>query len=124
MGTPREKFLKRRLRIMEWKAERREKELHREVSATSSRSDVFYKSYEWQKLRFHVFEIHGRKCQLCGNSPEFGGVLQVDHIKPRWLYPELAFDINNLQVLCRECNTGKALKVRDYRPKVILRKNR
>jgi len=36
-----------------------------------------------------------------------GAVMNVDHIRPRKLFPELALDINNLQVLCHECNHGK-----------------
>ena len=33
--------------------------------------------------------------------------LNVDHIKPRKKYPKLALDVDNLQVLCNECNHGK-----------------
>lgn len=33
--------------------------------------------------------------------------MNVDHIKPRKLFPELALDPDNLQVLCHECNHGK-----------------
>ena len=33
--------------------------------------------------------------------------MHVDHIKPRKLHPELALDLNNLQVLCEVCNHGK-----------------
>ena len=33
--------------------------------------------------------------------------MHVDHIKPRLRYPELALDMNNLQVLCAICNHGK-----------------
>ena len=48
------------------------------------------------------------RCMCCGKSPIFKGVvINVDHIKPRKLFPELALDINNLQVLCNECNHGK-----------------
>ena len=33
--------------------------------------------------------------------------MHVDHIKPRKLYPALALDVNNLQILCEVCNHGK-----------------
>ena len=33
--------------------------------------------------------------------------IHVDHIKPRKLFPHLALDVNNLQILCHECNHGK-----------------
>ncbi|MCH7696168.1 MAG: HNH endonuclease [Proteobacteria bacterium] len=31
----------------------------------------------------------------------------MDHIKPVSKYPELARDLNNLQVLCEDCNVSK-----------------
>lgn len=43
----------------------------------------------------------------CGATREDGVQIQVDHIKPRKTHPELALDINNLQVLCEVCNHGK-----------------
>jgi ATP-dependent Lon protease len=43
----------------------------------------------------------------CGDTPENGAVMNVDHIKPRKRYPELALDIRWLQILCGACNHGK-----------------
>ena len=43
----------------------------------------------------------------CGRTPDDGFVMNVDHIKPRKHFPELALDINNTQVLCNICNHGK-----------------
>ena len=43
--------------------------------------------------------------------------MNVDHIKPRKKYPELALDKSNLQVLCEECNHGKGnWDETDWRP--------
>jgi 5-methylcytosine-specific restriction endonuclease McrA len=50
---------------------------------------------------------HGARCQCCGASPATGAVMNVDHIKPRRIYPELALEVTNLQVLCGDCNHGK-----------------
>jgi len=36
-----------------------------------------------------------------------GVVLRVDHIKPRAKYPDLAGDIDNLQILCARCHQSK-----------------
>ena len=70
-------------------------------------SKEFLSSYAWRKLRMEALKKYGTRCQCCGNSPKNGIVLNVDHIKPRRKYPELALDINNLQILCEECNHGK-----------------
>ena len=71
------------------------------------KSNEFLESFEWRKLRLQALLLHGRKCLCCGASPETNAVLNVDHIKPRKTNPELALDINNLQVLCKDCNHGK-----------------
>lgn len=67
----------------------------------------FYSSNAWKRLRFKAFELHGNICQCCGARPP-GVVLEVDHIKPRSIYPELALELDNLQILCRACNSGKS----------------
>ncbi len=77
-----------------------------ETVKTISHKD-FYKSQRWLKLRFHILNKHKRKCVTCGSLSN----LQVDHILPRSIYPEKAFDENNLQVLCKECNFGKSNSV-------------
>jgi len=64
----------------------------------------FYTSRAWMRLRYDVLTRHGRKCMACGNE---NGVMHVDHIKPRSKYPELALAIENLQILCEQCNFGK-----------------
>ena len=68
----------------------------------------FYRSKAWLALRANAFERFGNRCQCCGASPQHGAVLHVDHIKPRSHFPELALSINNLQILCAECNLGKS----------------
>ena len=67
----------------------------------------FFKSEEWKALRYSAFVKYGNRCMCCGGTPEYGYTLQVDHIRPRHKYPQLALDINNLQILCATCNQGK-----------------
>jgi len=67
----------------------------------------FYKSKEWQELRYKALKHYGNKCHLCGRSPKDGVVIHVDHILPRSIYPEFALVFNNLQILCDDCNHGK-----------------
>lgn len=69
--------------------------------------DSFLQSFEWRKLRMVALKKYGPRCQCCGATPATGATINVDHIKPRKLFPELALDIDNLQILCHECNHGK-----------------
>jgi 5-methylcytosine-specific restriction endonuclease McrA len=71
-------------------------------------STAFLESFEWRKLRMVALTKYGNVCQCCGMSPKDGIVIHVDHIKPRKTHPELALDINNLQILCESCNHGKS----------------
>ena len=70
-------------------------------------ADEFLTSYHWRKIRMEVLIRDGRKCACCGATPATGAVMNVDHIKPRRFYPELALEITNLQILCGDCNHGK-----------------
>lgn len=69
-------------------------------------TDEFLSSYEWRKVRMLALRKYGPVCQCCGATPP-DAVMNVDHIKPRKLYPQLALDVDNLQILCHECNHGK-----------------
>ena len=70
-------------------------------------SNKFLESFEWRRLRMQAIKKYGSKCMCCGATPKEGAVMNVDHIKPRKLFPNLALDITNLQILCHECNHGK-----------------
>lgn len=77
---------------------------------------VFYASPEWRKIRYRALEIHGNSCMACGRSPSDGIFVHVDHIKPRSTNPELALDLENLQILCEDCNLGKSNRsAKDWR---------
>lgn len=70
--------------------------------------DAFLFSFEWRQLRMQVIKKRGARCECCGASPSDGvTVINVDHIKPRRDFPELALTESNLQVLCAVCNHGK-----------------
>ncbi len=70
-------------------------------------TDEFLMTYEWRKLRMEVIKDRGARCECCGATPRDGITINVDHIKPRRKYPELALEKSNLQVLCNPCNHGK-----------------
>ena len=69
--------------------------------------DQFLTTFEWRKVRVEALKKYGPKCMCCGATPADGAVMNVDHIKPRKLWPSLALDVNNLQILCHDCNHGK-----------------
>lgn len=63
---------------------------------------------KWQRVRYFALKESSGKCCLCGMSAKDGKVMHVDHIKPKSLYPELKYELSNLQVLCEDCNIGKS----------------
>lgn len=69
-------------------------------------------SSEWNRLKDLIFEKYGKVCLNCGSTEH----IALDHIKPYSIYPELAIDPDNLQPLCRSCNSSKGnRKIVDYR---------
>ena len=73
----------------------------------SERRDAFFESEAWLRLRYQAIKANGGRCQACGERPSQDNPIQVDHIKARSRYPELALVLSNLQVLCKRCNHGK-----------------
>lgn len=73
----------------------------------AGKRDGFYLTRAWRELRYKALKLYGRMCMVCGASALSGAVIHVDHIKPRSTHPHLRLDINNLQVLCEDCNIGK-----------------
>ena len=65
----------------------------------------FYNSKKWRQVRYEALKNSNRVCLLCKATNK---QLHVDHIKPRSKFPELQYDLNNLQVLCADCNVGKS----------------
>ena len=52
-------------------------------------------------------------CQLCSFSD--AGIMQVDHIKPKTLFPELFEVLENLMTLCPNCHARKTIKEKSER---------
>lgn len=67
----------------------------------------FYITPEWRAVREVVMQRDGKVCKRCGQRED----LTVDHILPRSKYPARALDPDNLQVLCRSCNSAKGSSV-------------
>ena len=58
-------------------------------------------SFRWRRL---VVIKCNNTCQKCGIQEK---KMFADHIKPYSLYPDLRFDVDNGQILCKECNKTK-----------------
>lgn len=63
-----------------------------------------------EPLRWQVWERDGYQCLHCGSRQS----LTVDHIQP-WQMGGDKLDPENLQTLCRSCNSVKAQQTIDYR---------
>lgn len=73
----------------------------------------FGTSENWRYLREMTFKIQGKRCLKCGKEH---ASMHVDHIYPKSTYPHLEYMIDNLQVLCPECNKKKSFtKIEDHR---------
>jgi len=88
-----------------------------------AKRQAFYDSWDWKKARYQILTKHGPHCMLCGagrGDLDIEGKpvkIVVDHIKPLYKFWELRLDLNNLQVLCYDCNKGKgAWDETDFRP--------
>jgi len=80
---------------------------HERKIFTAKTKKELYSSRVWKILRYQAFEKYGNRCQCCGGAPSDHLTMHVDHIKPRSTHPDLELDINNLQILCEDCNVGK-----------------
>lgn len=81
------------------------------VEGADVRSTEFLRTWAWRELRYATIKRYGPVCQCCGATAKTSGEpIQVDHIKPRSLFPELALDSENTQVMCGPCNMGKSNK--------------
>lgn len=63
--------------------------------------------HRWAVLRQQALDLLPNECVICGSTEK----LQVDHIIPVSVKPELEFDINNLQILCAFHNNSKGNRV-------------
>jgi hypothetical protein len=70
-------------------------------------SKEFFSSRAWYEIRYKALKRDEGKCCVCGASAKDGVIIHVDHIKSRYLYPELQLDLDNLQTMCEACNIGK-----------------
>lgn len=76
------------------------------------------RSSGWAKVRSRRMELDGNQCMCCGKK---GIGLQVHHIRPFHLEPELELELSNLITLCSRCHifVGHLDYWKAYNPKVM-----
>lgn len=63
---------------------------------------------QWRLLRYEALKRADGRCECCGATAESSGEpLHVDHIKPKSVHPDIEYIVDDLQVLCIDCNIGK-----------------
>lgn len=60
------------------------------------------------KWKLSLVRQQNNACNHCGAEVSVGCGSEIDHKKPVAFYPELAFELENLQVLCKECHEDKS----------------
>lgn len=81
----------------------------------------FTRTIEYIEFRRAVLKRDNYTCQICRARTKVGKkiILQIDHIKPYLLFPELRMDFNNVRTLCKPCH----YKTDTYGAKVYKYKN-
>lgn len=74
----------------------------------------------WSLLKKHLYKIYPYKCMKCRKS---NCEMHADHVLPKSKHSSHTYKLDNLQVLCKECNLEKSNKSKaDYRSKKHLKK--
>lgn len=108
--------LRRRAMKISWKVKSSSMTDNEVADALRKTADPFLYSTEWRELRKEAIARYGLICCKCGRENSRSYPINIDHIKPRKFFPELALDIENLQPLCGPCNKAKGNKHQtDYR---------
>lgn len=87
-------------------------------SLNKEMSQVFYYSEDWYRLKIFIKSIYKEECCFCRNKNN----LQCDHIVPISIDPSKCLDYENIQILCKDCNSEKSNKA-SLRYDTILKKN-
>lgn len=62
-----------------------------------------------ENIKEYVFRKYGKKCLCCGTEKS----IHLDHVVP--VKKGGKDELDNLQPLCRDCNSSKGIKIIDYR---------
>ncbi len=69
--------------------------------------DRLLSNYRHQNIKDTLFATSEHKCAFCECKPTEGGNIEVEHFKPKSIYPELSFEWLNFLPSCNKCNNSK-----------------
>lgn len=72
-------------------------------------------SLKWRKQQALIRDNY--TCQICGLRDI--EIMQIDHIKPQSIFPELSLEMNNLMTLCPNCHARKTVREKKQGYKII-----
>lgn len=84
---------------------RSETTTHRRTNQRGMRR--LYYTARWGRVRRLVLARDDGLCQECSRDGRVQTGNQIDHILPAEEYPELFWELSNLETLCRRCHTAK-----------------
>jgi uncharacterized protein (TIGR02646 family) len=73
--------------------------------------------YNQKDVKIALMEDFHKKCAYCESKFE-RIVLDIEHYKPKSIYPELALDWDNFLLACKACNTKKLNSFDETKPPV------
>jgi len=79
----------------------------RKVPRNYEEAKALYGTAWYNEWRDYVLARDGAICQMCGQRAR---TLEVHHIRPKYLYPELTLDKDNGITLCKNCHQDRVTK--------------
>lgn len=79
-------------------------EIKGEYSKVDSNYKIKYKQIDVQKA---LKAMYGSVCCYCEGEINLTGYAEIEHYKPKSLFPELCFEWSNLHQICTKCNKKK-----------------
>lgn len=90
---------------------RREYDRRRRADPALANAARIRSGARWQRCREQILVEHPL-CLPCQEAGRTTLAVEVDHIEPLHLFPELAYMASNLQPICRPCHAAKSARER------------
>jgi uncharacterized protein (TIGR02646 family) len=73
----------------------------------SGEREKLIRHYKDGQIKSPLLKSSHEKCAFCESVPGESGYPEIDHFKPKSLYPSNVFDWDNLLPVCKKCNLNK-----------------